>query len=312
VPNAAFFPIVVGIYSVAAYYRRAWISCAVLLATAAVVAVTLGEVAPGIPSVLSPFAVVVPLWLVGNQIRLWRSRAEASTSRAERLERERDAATRAAIAQERARIARELHDVVSHNVSVMVIQATAARQVVPTDPDAAATAMRAVEQVGQEAMAELRHMLNLLDARESGAREDADDEGPPSPQPGLAQLDALLARVRAAGLRVSARRDGVPRPLAAGLDVAAYRVVQEGLTNVLRHAPGATAAVVVTYGEDGLLVEVSNDQPSAAGPAIPHGSGSGLLGLAERVRLYHGDLQAGFRLDGGYRVRATIPWEADA
>ena len=201
-----------GVYSLAAYHPSGWVSLGALLFVASWAAIRFGEVTPDMPEWLTAFVLVVPLWLFGNQIRLSRQRVEASTSRAERLERERDAAALAAIAQERARIARELHDVVTHNVSVMVIQATAATKVLEREPALALDAMRAVERVGQEAMAELRDMLNVLGS--DPAADDAAADGlvaPSRPQAGLDQLDALLGRVRAAGLPVTSTHTGVRR-----------------------------------------------------------------------------------------------------
>jgi signal transduction histidine kinase len=291
----AFVAIVVGVYSVAAYHESAAVSLGVLLAFAVAITVVFGDVAPPIPEPLTALAIVVPLWLAGNQIRLSRQRADASTTRAEQAEQERDVA----IADERARIARELHDVVAHNVSVMVVQASAARQVFDTEPGYARDAMAAIEQVGQEAMKELRQMLDVLG-------EPA--ETPRDPQAGLDQLDALLARVRSAGLPVTVEQTGTPRPLPPGVDLTAYRVVQEGLTNVLRHAPGAATAVRVDYGDTELLVEVSNE-PAGVPVVVPTQGGRGLVGLTERLHLYHGELTAGPRLTGGYRVTARVPLE---
>ncbi|TDD47561.1 sensor histidine kinase [Nonomuraea terrae] len=228
------------------------------------------------------------------------------------LDRERDRAARAAVDAERARIAAELHDIVSHNVSLMVVQAGAAREVLPTMPGEAENALRAVEAAGRDAMTELRHLLGLL----APAQDGSDEPDELAPQPGLGQLGALADRIAFAGLPVEVRVSGEARPVPAGVDVTAYRIVQEALTNALKHGDGAKAEVVVRYTDQYLRVEVLNSGPSVltggARPAPPDagaGTGRGLLGLRERVAVYGGELDARRRLGGGYRVRARIPLE---
>ncbi|MGW2645850.1 sensor histidine kinase [Streptomyces sp. NPDC001393] len=241
------------------------------------------------------------------------------------LERERESATEAAITAERDRIARELHDIVSHNVSLMVVQASAAREVLGTMPDEAATALRAVEDAGRGAMTDLRHLLGLLAPAQDGtdgapdprpgADAGADEMGTPlAPQPGLDRLGPLVDRISFAGLPVEVRISGEPRPLPQGIDVTAYRIIQEALTNALRHGDGGQAEVTVRYADHALRVEVLNTGPSVltgTAPATPRpraaGTGRGLIGLRERVAVYGGDLDARRRLGGGYRVRARIP-----
>ncbi|MFF7209103.1 sensor histidine kinase [Streptomyces sp. NPDC008238] len=261
--------------------------------------------------------------------RRWRS---AVGERGWLLERERESAARTAVAAERERIARELHDIVSHNVSLMVVQAGAAREVLGTMPEEAAAALRSVEDAGRGAMTDLRHMLGLLAPSPDGV-DDAGGEGGPdgpgdgaaealAPQPGLDRLGALVDRISFAGLPVEVRVSGEPRPLPQGIDVTAYRIVQEALTNALRHGDGGKAEVTVRYAERALRVEVLNTGPSvldgggaAAGTGAGsgavrrrrEGTGRGLLGLRERVAVYGGDLDARRRLGGGYRVRARIP-----
>ncbi|AUG76547.1 histidine kinase [Kitasatospora sp. MMS16-BH015] len=248
------------------------------------------------------------------------------------LERERARAARAAVAAEQARIARELHDIVSHNVSVMVIQAGAARQVLARQPEAAVAALLAVEGAGRDAMTELRTLLGVLapsaDGRdgpyedetvEAGAYERAAAEEALGPQPGLDRLSPLIDRVAFAGLPVEVRISGEPRRLPAGVDLTAYRIIQEALTNALKHGKdGVKAEVTVRYAERYLRVEVLNSGPSVlAGDAAPErspaeGAGRGLLGLRERVGVYGGELDARRRLGGGYRVRARIPLDRPA
>jgi signal transduction histidine kinase len=260
-------------------------------------------------------------WLA---VAWWRTRRRWQAAVGERgwlVERERESASRAAIAAERDRIARELHDIVSHNVSLMVVQAGAAREVLGTMPDEAAAALRAVEDAGRGAMTDLRHLLGLLAPSQSG--EDAEYEegdevdGPVelSPQPGLGRLGPLVDRISFAGLPVEVRISGEPRPLPPGIDVTAYRIVQESLTNALRHGDGGKAEVTVRYADHALRVEVLNTGPSVLTGTAPartaprhgQGTGRGLLGLRERVAVYGGDLDARRRLGGGYRVRARIP-----
>jgi len=248
--------------------------------------------------------------VIGNAVQ--------ARDRIRRIRAEHAAATRRALAEERALIASELHDVVTHNVSVMIVQAGAARQVLAADPAEAREALLAVEASGRAAMTELRHLLGLLSPASAGAGPVA---GPPpdgakagldlSPQPGLAQLQPLIDRLTAAGLPVELQVTGVPRALPPGLDLAAYRVVQEALTNVLKHAGKPKTTVRLDYAEADLVVEVADaGRPiPAAGPApsaVP-GSGRGLLGLRERIELYGGELGAGPRPGGGWLVRARLP-----
>ncbi|QOV41406.1 sensor histidine kinase [Streptomyces ferrugineus] len=247
--------------------------------------------------------------------RRWR---DAVGERGWLLERERESAARVAVTAERDRIARELHDIVSHTVSLMVVQAGAAREVLGTMPDEASTALRAVEDAGRGAMTDLRHLLGLLAPSANGEDDGTDvpQDGPAAdlaPQPGLDRLGQLVDRVSFAGLPVEVRVSGEPRPLPQGIDVTAYRIVQEALTNALRHGDGGKAEVTVRYAEHALRVEVLNTGPSVLTgtaprqPRLREGTGRGLLGLRERVAVYGGDLDARRRLGGGYRVRARIP-----
>jgi signal transduction histidine kinase len=251
------------------------------------------------------------------------------------LEREREAAARTAVAAERARIARELHDIVSHKVSLMVVQASAAREVLATLPGEAETALRAVEGAGRDAMTELRHLLGLLAPSPNGdddrtERYGAGELSGLAPQPSLSRLGTLVDRIAFAGLPVEVRISGEPRPLPPGIDVTAYRIIQEALTNALKYGDGGKAAVTVRYADHSLRVEVLNSGPSVlsagrastgagpgAGPGAEpgarkrrdDGAGRGLIGLRERVAVYGGHFDARRRIGGGYRVRARIPLE---
>ena len=216
------------------------------------------------------------------------------------IARDRAAAAQAAVADERARIARELHDVVMHTLGIMVVQAGAARSVLHRDPDAAAAALRQVEDAGRTGVGEMRRLLEV-----------SDDEAARSPQPGLDRLDELVERFRAAGLPVDVVVDGEPGALPPGVDLSAYRIVQEALTNTLRHAPGARARVRLGYGADRLEVEVTDDGAGTPAPVVPaDGGGRGLVGMRERVALLGGELRTGPRDGGGYAVRARLPREA--
>ncbi|MEU9860731.1 histidine kinase [Streptomyces sp. NPDC047971] len=255
-------------------------------------------------------------WLAWSLARARRLRQRTLEDRRRLLERERESAARIAVEEERARIARELHDIVSHNVALMVVQASAAREVLASLPEEAATAMEAVESAGRDTMTELRHLLGLLAPSPSGEDEPyAAELSPLAPQPGLARLGPLVDRIAFAGLPVEVRISGEPRSLPTGVDVTAYRIVQEALTNALRHGDGVKAEVSVRYGERYLRVEVLNSGPSVlSGDATPKlslrdhaGAGRGLIGLRERVAVYGGELDARRRLGGGYRVRARIP-----
>ena len=252
--------------------------------------------------------------MVGNAMHGWRRQAGDSQARLAGLQAEHEAATRRALELERARIAGELHDVVTHNVSVMIVQAGAARQVLAAAPDQARSAMLAVEASGRAAMTELRHLLGLL-----GPPGAADDGIPGDgarasqdlrPQPGLRQLRSLVDRVAAAGLPVDLQIGDVPQGLPPGPDLAAFRVVQEGLTNVIKHAGRPRTNVSVDYRDGDLVVEVADAGPPTliAGLTLP-GAGRGLLGLRERMALYGGELAAGPGPDGGWLVRARIPAE---
>ncbi|WP_369387436.1 sensor histidine kinase [Streptomyces sp. CG1] len=275
--------------------------------------------------VLAAALAVASAAVLGLTVALVRTRRRWRAAVGERgwlLERERESATQAAIAAERDRIARELHDIVSHNVSLMVVQASAAREVLGTMPDEAAKALRAVEDAGRGAMTDLRHLLGLLAPAQDGTDTDPGQSPggaqavstPLTPQPGLDRLGLLVDRISFAGLPVEVRISGEPRPLPQGIDVTAYRIIQEALTNALRHGDGGKAEVTVRYADHALRVEVLNTGPSVltgtapatSGPAAA-GTRRGLLGLRERVAVYGGDLDARRRLGGGYRVRARIP-----
>jgi signal transduction histidine kinase len=299
VTTITFGAVIFAAYSAVLYSRFRW---AALLAvgTAAVIATAaFPDTTPQVPARFTALLVLAPTAAVAVGMRGWRKRAGDSAQRLLRAEAEHEAQTRRAVEAERARIAGELHDVVTHNVSVMVVQAGAARSVLDSSPDDAREALLAVEASGRTAMSELRHLLGLL-APAGG------DEDILVPQPGAARVPALVERVRAAGLSVELSVTGA-RDLPPGVDLAAYRVVQEALTNVIKHAGTSHAAVVLEYRPDDLLITVTDDGRPATGPGGP--GGRGLIGLRERIGLYGGELDAGPRPGGGWRVRARIPLE---
>jgi signal transduction histidine kinase len=228
--------------------------------------------------------------------------------RNERLEIERESQAATAVTEERRRIARELHDVVAHSVSVMVVQSGAARRVLDDEPDRAVVALTEVERSGRQALSELRRLLGLMrDGEESAAVRE--------PQPTLAGLDDLIGRARDAGLSVELRQEGEPFPLPMGCDLAAYRVVQESLTNALQHAgDGARAKVLLRWSDDQLELDISDTGQGLTAAVPDHDGplGQGLVGMRERVALCGGNLQAGPRPGGGFRVHATIPKDREA
>jgi signal transduction histidine kinase len=232
-------------------------------------------------------------WVAGDNHRTRRAYVQTLEERAERLEREREAEQARAIAEEQARIGRELHDVVAHNVSVMVIQAAAANDVFDTRPERAREALRSIEATGRGALAELRRLLTSVRGEAGFA-----------PQPGLGNLDELVAQVRAAGLAVAVHVEGETRPLPAGIDLSAYRVVQEALTNTLRHAEASRAEIALRYADDALDVQVRDD---GTGRGNGDGGGRGLLGMRERVVLFGGSFAAGPAPGGGFVVDARFP-----
>jgi signal transduction histidine kinase len=264
---------------------------------------------PGTPEPGDPFVVdVVSIWafffgipfaagrFVGGRIALTAA-LQVSTKRLAEEQRER---VRRVAAAERVRIARELHDVIAHSVSVMVIQTVAARAVAGRDRGAAADALRSVERCGREALTDLRQMIGVLH------RDDIDVLG--AAPPGLAQLERLAERARTAGLPVDVRVEGESRPLSPALDLVSYRVVQEALTNAIKHAGPARAQVRVVFDGDCLELEiVDTGHGSAPGTIAPAPAGHGLMGMQERLALYGGQLEAGSGQGGGFTVHATIP-----
>ncbi|MET9758787.1 histidine kinase [Streptomyces sp. NPDC006372] len=309
-----FYAFVIAVYSAAVYSPYRVATLAALPASVVLVGTSGNPVTPIVPNEYVALLILVPMAGAALGLRTWKLRTDEGRSRLSALEREQAEALRRAVEHERARIARELHDVVTHNVSVMVIQAGAARKIMKTAPEQAGEALLAVEAGGRAAMTELRHVMGLLTM--AGDDEPADEAGDLTgtgaelaPQPGLDQLDTLVGRVRAAGLPVDLTVTGPHREIPSGIELAVYRVIQEALTNTVKHASGASASVTVEYGPERLRVKVT-DTGGAPSAGAATGNGRGLLGLRERLAVYDGTLSTGRRLTGGYCVEALIPLEA--
>ena len=289
--------LVVAVYSVGAHAERVreWIGLAgvaALIAANAAEQLSLGDL-------LLIAMILGGAWLAGRAMRYRRERERTLERLTVDLEREREEKARAAVAEERVRIARELHDVVAHAISVIVLQARGGRRSLATDPAEARVALNTIEEMGTQALAEMRRLLGML-------RRD-DEEIALAPQPSLRYLDTLAAQIREAGLPVDLSVEGEPIELSPGVDLSAYRIVQEALTNALKHAGPATARVVVRYGNDDLELEIADTGPGAA---ASDGEGHGLVGMRERVSLYGGRLEAGPRDGGGFAVRARLPLDS--
>lgn len=249
---------------------------------------------------LGGWVVVTVAWLIGKGMQRYRDLTTSLRAQARQLEQEREERARLAVALERTRIARELHDVIAHSVSVMVIQAAAERKVLSEEQHRTADVLEMIERTGRQALVELRRMLGVL--RKS------DEPLLLAPQPGLPDLDSLLDQVREAGLPVAFRVEGSRVLVPAGVELSAYRIVQEALTNALKHAGQARAEVTVRYFGDRLELVVADDGGGSA-EGVRSNSGHGLVGMRERVAMLGGSLQAGPRESGGFLVSATLPLE---
>jgi signal transduction histidine kinase len=301
----SFFACVIAGYTAAVFspYR---VPALASLPVAAFLHVTLQSDASSVSDSAVPFLILLPIAVAADGLRRWKVRADEGLARMSAMEGEQAEALRRATEHERARIARELHDVVTHNVSVMVIQAGGARKIMDAAPDQAREALLAVEASGRAAMTELRHVMGLLTMHGTGP--DPAGDADLAPQPGIEGLDGLVQRMRDTGVPIELSRTGQPMPLPSGIELAVYRLVQEALTNIVKHAAGASVRVTLAYGGDHLLVEIA-DTGGRSGTTAGTGTGRGLIGLRERLAVYGGVLQAGPRLSGGYRVRARIPVE---
>lgn len=291
----------IGAYSAVVHSRYRVRAMAAMVVAAVLAGLAFRETEPILPGWSSPAVVLLIAGVVAGLVRFWQRQLSASQDRYAQLQQAQEQATRRAVEEERSRIAAELHDVVTHNVSVMVIQAGAARKVMDAMPERSKTALLAVEAGGRAAMSELRHVMGLLAAPDNERLDGF------APQPGLGQLDTLVERVRAAGTQVRVVVTLPPEPLPPGVDLAAYRVVQEALTNTIKHAPGGEASVMIGYAEEWLEIEI-DDVGGKRDSAPAEGNGSGLIGLRERLAVYGGKLTAGPTPAGGYRVKARVSW----
>jgi signal transduction histidine kinase len=276
--------------------RQGRTGLAILAGSAAIIA--LNDPAHSLNEVLLVPATFALAWLGGFAQRERAEQAVRAEERARHAERDREVAARISVAEERARIARELHDIVAHAVSVMVLQVGAVRHRMPDALREDVEALRGVEETGRSALGEMRRMLGAM-RRGDGGPELA-------PQPGLGRLDVLLEETRRAGLPVELHIDGEPFALPVAIDLSAYRIVQEGLTNALKHARAREAHVHIGYAADELRIQVSDDGDGAADP-IAAGAGHGLVGVRERVKLYGGEMSAGAANGGGFRLTTSLP-----
>jgi signal transduction histidine kinase len=277
--------------------RSRWVLLLEIAVSTANSLITPGKASSLPASVL--FVTILP-YVFGRMMRARSEKVRAGREEAERLDADRDAHARSAASDERTRIARELHDVIAHSVSVMVIQAGGARLVMGTDPDRAESSLRSVERAGRDALAEMRRLLGLLDDQRDALL---------GPQPGLADLGALVAQARSAGLDAVFHIEGEPAAVSSALDLCAYRVVQEALTNAVKHAAPTRADVHVRWRTDALELEIS-DEGSRASRSPHHAlapGGHGLIGMRERLALHEGTLSADAGPEGGFTVRAVLP-----
>ncbi|MBT2506836.1 sensor histidine kinase [Streptomyces sp. ISL-98] len=312
--NPADWAMLVIIYTVAASDGPRWISRVALVGGLAAAPLAQlrwpadkdGTVLPAIffsVVMALPFALA---WVLGDSMRTRRAYFAELEERAARLEKEREAQSKVAVAAERARIARELHDVVAHNVSVMVVQADGAAYVLDASPAQAKQALETISTTGRQALAEMRRLLGVLRTGEQAV------SGEYVPQPDVEQIEDLVEQVRTAGLTVDFKVEGTPRPLPSGVELTAYRIVQEALTNTRKHGgPDVGASVRLVYFDDGLGLLVEDDGRGAAHELYEDGGadgqGHGLIGMRERVGMVGGTLDAGPRPGGGFRISALLP-----
>jgi len=300
--QAAFQPFValtLVAYSVGSRYEGSlWapVSLAVAAAPLFVAAVVHGQSAG---NAIPNYVWLLAAWSVGRTVRSWRRKSHALEHANRELAEQRELQAQAAVTVERGRIARELHDVVAHNVSMMVVQAGAAERVLDGAQPHVRNALEAIARTGRQTVDEMRTLLGVL--------REANDPTELKPQPGLAELDRLVDGVSTAGLPVTLRVEGDPRELPQALDVSAFRIIQEALTNTLKHAGPARADVVVRYEPTAVTLEVRD---SGTGKANGHGTGHGLVGMRERVAMFGGQLDAAAQPDGGFAVRARLPLDA--
>jgi signal transduction histidine kinase len=305
--NVDFFGPVLAFYTAAAQRsRRVSIGAALLLAGGVFAGLLIADPSDGgADGIVTVVLIVAGVWLLGDAARQRRIATERLAAQAEELRAARLNLAEQAVSQERLRIARELHDVVAHHMSVIVIQSALAKDRLDSDADASRHAMEQVESVGRSALREMRQILGVL-------RQAGEQQGALEPAPGLGDLERLCARAREGGVSVDVAVEGTPSTIAPAVEIAAYRIIQESLTNVVKHAPGSHARVRVRHDPASLLVEVSDDGPGHAGSGGARGDqngGQGIVGMRERVALLRGAFEAGPLAGGGFRVQASLPLE---
>jgi len=293
----------IALYSVAAHGNRK-IAVQALIGTAIGLSVSVLVTDVGdftLQILVSNYVIYGTAWVIGDNIRTRRAYTHELEARAERLERERETQSREAVIDERRRIAREMHDVVAHSVSVMVVQAGAARRILDSKPSQARDALSSIETTGRQALTEMRRLTGVLRRGEHADK---------TPQPGLSYLEKLIEQTREAGLPVEVTVQGQPYELPQGADLSAFRIVQEALTNSLKHAGPSHATVCITYSSTKLELRVTDDGRGAA-ERLSNGAmgGHGLVGMRERVAMFGGELKTGPLPGGGYEVKATLPLE---
>ncbi|MGH2698828.1 MAG: histidine kinase [Actinomycetota bacterium] len=293
----------IALYSVAAHGNRK-LAIQALIGTLIGLSISVVVAAPEdltLQILISNYIIYGTAWVIGDNVRTRRAYTQELEARAARLEKQRETQSREAVIEERRRIAREMHDVVAHSVSVMVVQAGAARRVIDASPDDARDALSSIETTGRQALTEMRRLTGVLRS---------DKEADKTPQPGLGYLEKLVEQTREAGLPVDVVIEGLPYELPQGADLSAFRIVQEALTNSLKLAGPSRAIVLIKYFPSKLELRVTDDGRGAA-ERLSNGSvaGHGLIGMRERVAMFGGDLKSGPLPGGGYQVQATLPLE---
>ena len=302
----AAFGFLIALYTVAAHRERSISIPAGIAAGVGVLVILLAGREPIEPdTIIAECLIVGAAWFIGDGYRIRRGQYAQLEERADRLERAGEELARHAVVEERRVIARELHDVVAHNVSVIVAEAGAAQRIRETHPQEALDTLGPIERTGREALVEMRRLMGFL-------RTDAEGAASRAPQPGLGELDSLTDQARHAGLPSSLKIEGTPRAVSPGLDLSAYRIVQEALTNTLKHANPTHVDVTVRYEPDQLILQIDDDGVGPAADRLdPTRPRYGHLGMRERVALFGGDLEVGGRPGGGYRVFASLPLDAE-
>jgi signal transduction histidine kinase len=300
--SAGTFAALVILYSAASLTDMAGAILAALIAGAGIaIYFATDRSEPGVTAAVSTTATYLAAWGLGVYVRSRREYTSVVEERARLLDQERDLLSREAVASERARIARELHDMVGHALSLIVIQAGGAQRVMQSKPELVNESLASIQTIGRQAMTDMERMLGMLRAPEAEGRE-------LGPQPGLGDVEDLVSTVSGAGLPVEVKVEGQPVPLPPSIDLSAYRIIQEALTNVVKHAGQASAAVRILYGSNDLELEIiDTGQGAGDGGEESMRGGRGLIGMKERVGLFGGDITAGPRPEGGFRVHARLP-----